>query len=54
MNSVALGAWYYFMRNLKAVFEVNVDLLGKDSGGPPFVGHQTKEHCVLVGFDAAY
>lgn len=54
MNSVTLGASYYFMRNLKAVFEVNVDLLGEDSGGPPFVGHQTKEHYVLVGFDAAY
>ena len=54
MNSLALGASYYFMRNLKAVFEVNVDFLSKDSGGPPYVGHQTKEHYVLIGFDAAY
>jgi hypothetical protein len=54
MNSLALGASYYFMRNLKGVFEVNVDLLSKDSGGPPYVGHQTKEHYVLIGFDAAY
>ena len=42
------------MRNLKAVFELNVDFLSKDSGGPPYVGHQTKEHYVLIGFDAAY
>lgn len=54
MNSLAFGVSYYFMRNLKGVFEVNVDLLDKDSGGPPYVGHQTKEHYVLVGFDAAY
>ncbi|HEY8539171.1 MAG TPA: hypothetical protein VIL28_09905, partial [Steroidobacteraceae bacterium] len=54
INSVAFGASYYFMRNLKAVIEVNVDLLSEDRGGPPFVGHQTKEHYVLVGFDAAY
>jgi hypothetical protein len=54
MHSLAFSASYYFMRNLKAVIEVNVDLLSKDRGGPPFVGHQTKEHYVLVGFDAAY
>lgn len=54
INSLTLNASYYFMRNLKAVIELNVDLLGKDAGGPPFVGHQTKEHYLLVGFDAAY
>jgi hypothetical protein len=54
MNSLTAGASYYIMRNLKAVIEVNADLLSKDEGGPPFVGHQTKEHYVLVGFDAAY
>jgi hypothetical protein len=42
------------MRNVKAVAEINADLLGKDTGGPPFVGHQTREHYVLFGFDAAF
>ena len=54
INSVTVGAAYYFMRNLKAVIEVNADLLSKDAGGAPFVGHQTKEHYLLIGFDAAY
>jgi hypothetical protein len=54
INSLTLNASYYFMRNLKIVLEMNVDLLSEDAGGPPFVGHQTKEHYVLVGFDAAY
>jgi hypothetical protein len=51
---VTLGASYYFMRNLKGVIEVNADLLSRDAGGPPFVGHQTKEHYLLIGLDAAY
>lgn len=54
INSLALGASYYFMRNVKAVFEINIDLLSEERGGPPFVGHQTKEHYALIGFDAAY
>ncbi len=54
INSVTLSASYYFMRNLKGVIEVNADLLSEDSGGPPFVGHQTKEHYILIGLDAAY
>lgn len=53
INSITFNASYYFMRNIKAVFEINADLLGEESGGPPFVGHQTKEHYVLVGFDMA-
>jgi hypothetical protein len=54
INSLTFGASYYFMRNLKAVIELNADLLSEDPGGPPFVGHQTKEHYLLIGFDAAY
>ena len=54
INSLTFNASYYFMRNLKAVFEINADLVGEErSSGPPFVGHQTKEHYVLVGFDMA-
>ncbi|HUF19378.1 MAG TPA: hypothetical protein VMP00_01370 [Burkholderiales bacterium] len=54
MNSVTFASAYYFMRNVKAVAEVNADLLGKDRGDPPFVGHQSKEHYILFGFDAAF
>lgn len=54
INSLSLSASYYFMRNLKGVIEVNADLLSEDPSGPPFVGHQTKEHYILIGFDAAY
>jgi hypothetical protein len=54
INSITFGASYYFMRNLKGVIEANVDLLNEDAGGPPFVGHQTSEHYLLIGFDAAY
>ncbi|HEX6993669.1 MAG TPA: hypothetical protein VF339_05925 [Gammaproteobacteria bacterium] len=53
INSLTFNASYYLMRNIKAVFEINADLLDTDHGGPPFVGHQTKEHYVLVGFDMA-
>ena len=54
INSLSLGASYYFMRNVKAVLELNVDFLSEDDQGPPFVGHQTRENYVLVGLDAAY
>ncbi len=54
MSSLTLNASYYFMRNVKGVLEVNADLLSKNADGPPFVGHQTKEHYILIGIDAAY
>jgi hypothetical protein len=54
INSLTFAAAYYFMRNVKAVLEVNADFLSEDEGGPPFVGHQTKEHYVLFGFDTAF
>lgn len=54
MNSLTGTAAYYFMRNVKAVLELNVDLLNKERSGPPFVGHQTKEHYLLLGLDVAY
>jgi hypothetical protein len=53
INSLALNVSRYVMRNVKIVFEANADLLGTDPPGPPFVGHQTREHYVLVGFDLA-
>ena len=54
MNSLTLGGAYYFMRNVKGVLELNVDLLGVDETGPPFVGHQSREHYLLFGIDIAY
>jgi hypothetical protein len=55
MRTLTFGANYYFMRNLKGVIELNVDLLHKkEAAASPFVGHLTKEHYVLVGLDAAF
>jgi hypothetical protein len=53
INSLALNASYYVMRNVKVIVEANADFLGTDRGGPPFVGHQTREHYLLLGFDLA-
>lgn len=54
MNSLSVGASYYLMRNLKLVIEANGDLLGRTRGGPPYVGHQTSENSLLLGFDTAF
>jgi hypothetical protein len=55
INSLSFNASYYFMRNVKGVIELNVDLLGKDDqSGSFYTGHLTREHYVLVGFDAAF
>ena len=52
-NAITLGTSYYFMRNVKGVVELTGDLLEKDRGGPPYVGHQSKEHSLVLGFDIA-
>ena len=54
MNSFTVAGAYYFMRNVKAVLELNLDALGEDRDGPPFVGHQSKENYLLFGIDIAY
>ena len=55
MNSVTLTASYYFMRNLKGVIEVNLDLLDSTAKtGTYWTGHLTGENYALVGFDAAF
>ena len=55
MRTLTFGANYYFMRNLKGVIEINVDLLQKkETATSPFVGQLTKEHYVLFGLDAAF
>lgn len=53
MRSLTLAASYYFMRNVKGVLELNADFLSEDDDAD-FVGHETREHYVLIGFDAAF
>jgi hypothetical protein len=55
INSLSLSASYYFMRNLRGVFEVNVDLMDEDDQtGIYYTGHLSREHYILFGFDAAF
>jgi hypothetical protein len=55
ISSLTLSSSYYFMRNVKGVIELNVDLLSTEAPtGPFFTGHLSREHYFLVGFDAAF
>ncbi len=55
INSLTFNASYYFMRNVKGVIELNVDLLSEEpQTGTYYTGHLTGESYILVGFDAAY
>lgn len=55
MNSLSLTASYYFMRNVKAIVEVNFDFLNKTKPtGPYFTGHLSRENYILFGFDTAF
>lgn len=55
INSLTLSSSYYFMRNVKGVLELNVDLLSEDAqAGQFFTGHLSREHYALIGIDAAF
>ena len=55
INSLTLSASYYFMRNVKGVIEVNIDLLdSKDKSGTYWTGHLSGENYALIGFDTAF
>ncbi len=55
INSLTLTSSYYFMRNVKGIAELNVDLLDKeDQTGQYWTGHLNREHYFLFGFDAAF
>lgn len=55
MRSLTFTASYYFMRNVKGIFEINADLLSEDDpAGLYYTGHLDQEHYLLIGFDAAY
>ena len=53
VNSLTLTASHYFMRNVKGIIEVNVDFLAAD-GRVDGIGHDTREHYLLTGFDLAF
>jgi len=55
MNSMTFTASYYFMRNVKAIIEANVDLLETtEKTGTYWTGHLTNENYFLVGLDTAF
>ena len=55
MRTLTFAASYYFMRNVKAIIEVNFDLLKRQQQtGPFFTGHLSRENYILFGFDAAF
>lgn len=51
MDSLSLGASYYFMTNVKGVMEVNFDMLDTDEEA---FGHNGTDSYFLLGFDAAF
>lgn len=55
INTLSVTGSYYFMRNVKAVVEGNIDFLdAAPRSGPYYTGHLTREHYILFGFDAAF
>jgi len=53
INTLTLAFSYYFARNVKGIIEGSYDFLSKDND-PDYVGHETKEGYILIGFDAAF
>ncbi|MDO8412903.1 MAG: hypothetical protein Q7S51_03825 [Gallionellaceae bacterium] len=53
LNTLSTTATYYFMRNVKGFVEATVDLQKKDNDAD-FVGHETKENSLMLGFDLAF
>lgn len=55
VNSLTFTTSYYFMRNVKGIAELNIDLLeARPQTGTFFTGHLTEENYILFGFDAAF
>ena len=54
LNGLTGTASYYFMRNIKAVFELNADLLAGDANAFRVANGRPREGYALVGFDAAF
>ncbi|WP_456392980.1 hypothetical protein [Persephonella sp.] len=53
INTLTVAYTYYFARNVKGIVEATYDFLPKDNDAD-FVGHETKEGYILIGFDAAF
>lgn len=55
IRTLTFSASDYFMRNVKAIIELNADLLDKaPKTGTYYTGHLTREHYLLIGLDAAF
>jgi hypothetical protein len=55
MRTISLASSYYFMRNVKGVIELNIDLLEEQpQTGAYYTGHLSKENYFLIGIDAAF
>lgn len=55
IRTLTFAGSYYFMRNVKGVIELNIDLLDDEpQTGQYFTGHLTGENYLLFGIDAAF
>ncbi len=55
MNDITLTASYYFMRNVKAIMEVDIDLEPVvNKTGTNYTGHLASDNKLLIGLDAAF
>lgn len=52
-DSITTTLSYYLRRNVRLLFEINMDFLPLDADAD-FVGHENKEDYVLMGFDLAF
>jgi hypothetical protein len=53
MNTLTFTTSYYFMRNVKGVFEITGDFL-REHPDAPLLNHASKEGYVLIGIDTAF
>ncbi|WP_457644404.1 hypothetical protein [Persephonella sp.] len=53
INTLTVTYSYYFMRNVKGIIEATYDFQSKDNDSD-YVGHETKEGYILIGFDTAF
>lgn len=55
INALTLTASYYFMRNVKAIFEVTADMQDTvNQSGTFYTGHLNSDSGFLIGLDAAF
>lgn len=55
MRTLTFAGAYYFMRNVKGIIELNVDILDEEpQSGMYFTGHLSGENYILIGIDAAF